>query len=227
MLSHVCKYPHGCDLPVITLFSFLKKTMVPIAHTPFSSSWGCRQTRASDQKLACTSSFAATTTTEISSYEIGSSGSSIKTAAITTVISAGEIAYAYGIIVRRASDDPTWPTRDNAAARTSGNTGTATSTSTTSSAAAASDEDSSSSGLSTGAKAGIGVGASIGGLLILAACAGGFLMLRRRRRRRAHPTAQLGVDETPRELHAESVQELPAGDREGWKRERATELSST
>lgn len=178
-------------------------------------SWSCRQNRASDQHLACTSSFTAATTTEMSSYEISSSGSSIKTAALSTVISAGQIVYAWGVIVRRAFNDPTWPTRDDAAASTSGSTGIATTTSATSSAAAATDGDSSSSGLSTGAKAGIGVGASIGGLLILAICARGFLMLRRRSRRRAHSTIQLAMDETPRELHVESIQELPAENKEG------------
>ncbi|KAF9628943.1 hypothetical protein BFW01_g10146 [Lasiodiplodia theobromae] len=123
------------------------------------------------QIFNCVSAFPSSGTFTVSSYWFVSPFDSGTT---TISVSAGETVRAYGPIVRRASDDPSWtnvlPTSTTTVSPgSSANAGTAAATAGSSNSGGGSSSD---SGLSTGAKAGIGVGVGVGVLLIVAACVG-------------------------------------------------------
>ncbi|KAJ8062915.1 hypothetical protein OCU04_008163 [Sclerotinia nivalis] len=182
----------------------------------------CFADRPSDQIYGCTSYF-----TEDATLSINSVLFNTVTAASTTsypviyastritVTSGVNNVAAYGIIIERASDDPTWESSTTlsstpssialpiasgsitlvSATSSSSSTSSAphsTSTSSTSSAP-------SSTGLSTSAKAGVGVGVALGILLISAVA---FLLFRRSRRRSegSHPVPIAG-NEAPTEYY--------------------------
>jgi hypothetical protein len=117
-----------------------------------------------------------------SSYTIMEYSSDVESGTITGFYTAGDLVFAKGVVVRRASDDPAW----SASGSTTSTTTTAQpSSSGGSSSSAPTGTDSGSrtdSGLSTGAKAGIGVGVALGVLIIMGAILAAFLIGRRRRR---------------------------------------------
>ncbi|KAK0661786.1 hypothetical protein DIS24_g2201 [Lasiodiplodia hormozganensis] len=158
------------------------------------------------QIFNCVSAFPSSDTFTVSSYWFVSPFDSGTT---TISVSAGETVRAYGPIVRRASDDPSWtnvlPTSTTTVSPgSSANAGTAAATAGGSNSGGGSSD----SGLSTGAKAGIGVGVGVGVLLIVAACVGGFMIGKRASRKGAEAEAEkrrLGG-----ELASAPVQELSA-----------------
>ncbi|APA08603.1 predicted protein [Sclerotinia sclerotiorum 1980 UF-70] len=159
----------------------------------------CFADRPSDQIYGCTSYF-----TEDATLSINSVLFDTVTAASTTsypviyastriaVTSGVNNVAAYGIIIERASDDPTWESSTTSSSTSSSTASpiasvsktlvSATSSSSTSSApqSTSTSSTSSSTGLSTGAKAGIGIGVALGVLLIGAIA---FLFFRRLRKR--------------------------------------------
>ncbi|KAL1630445.1 hypothetical protein SLS56_004845 [Neofusicoccum ribis] len=157
----------------------------------------CRQSVETSQIFACISSFASDATLTLSSYSFNTG--SVPSGTTTVTATAGETVRAYGPIVRRAADDPSWAN----AVPTTTIAGSASSSSASASASSAGSGGS--GGLSTGAKAGIGVGVSVGFLLVVAACAGGFVFGKRAAARRG------AAGKVEGELMGEPVQELSAG----------------
>ncbi|EOD52865.1 hypothetical protein UCRNP2_336 [Neofusicoccum parvum UCRNP2] len=169
------------------------------------SGYYCRQSVETSQIFACISSFASDATLTLSSYSFNTG--SVPSGTTTVTATAGETVRAYGPIVRRAADDPTWA---NAIPTTTvaGSAASASSSSTTGSGGGGGG------GLSTGAKAGIGVGVSVGFLLVVAACAGGFVFGKRAAARRGSAGRQPAAPAAGKvegELMGEPVQELSAG----------------
>lgn len=123
----------------------------------------------------------------------------IEVGSTATTISQGEICEAYGPIVRRASDDPSWSL-----------VGVATATGT----AEPGGTEPGSSGLSTGAKAGIGVGVAVAGLLLVASGFFAFIARKRLRAAEAERARALQDAATPRpevkqeEIHGTPLAEL-------------------
>ncbi|KAL0260614.1 hypothetical protein SLS55_004304 [Diplodia seriata] len=175
------------------------------------------------QIFACVSAFESAGTYTIDSLSFGSVSAVTGTTSVT--VTSGETVRAYGPIVRRASNDPSWsnviPTSTtSASAGSSAEAGTAAATA----GSAGDGSGSSDGGLSTGAKAGIGVGVAVGVLLIAAACVGGFMVGKRANRKAAAagqfhdkqrgemaagvPVQELSAANTRHELHPATISEL-------------------
>ncbi|OJD35581.1 transmembrane alpha-helix domain-containing protein [Diplodia corticola] len=178
------------------------------------------------QIFNCVSAFPTGGTYTVDSISFPASGTA-DTGTTTVTVTQGETVRAYGPIVRRASDDPSWSnviptsTTSAASAGSSADAGTAAAT-----AGAGGSSSSDGGGLSGGAKAGIGVGVAVGVLLIAAACVGGFMVGKRADRKRVAadyekrrggvaqemtPVQELSAANARHELHPASISELDGG----------------
>ncbi|KAL1643706.1 hypothetical protein SLS58_004721 [Diplodia intermedia] len=178
------------------------------------------------QIFNCVSAFASAGTYTVDSLSFGSVSADTGTTSIT--VTAGETVRAYGPIVRRASDDPSWsnviPTSTATTSASAGSSAEAGTAAATAGSAAGDGSGSSDGGLSTGAKAGIGVGVAVGVLLVAAACVGGFMVGKRANRKAAGagqfhdkqrgemaagvPVQELSAANTRHELHPATISEL-------------------
>ncbi|KAF7941777.1 uncharacterized protein EAE97_006614 [Botrytis byssoidea] len=149
--------------------------------------YGCASFFTEDQTLSINSAlFNTVTAASTTSYPV------IYASTTITVTSGVDKVAAYGVIIQRASDDPSWVSSTASSSTSSsmaspigsGSAAVASATSSSSNVSSATDSASSSSassstGMSTGAKAGVAIGVALGILLIIA---GTFLLFRRLRR---------------------------------------------
>jgi hypothetical protein len=185
-----------------------------------NSSYTCvntRQTGALDEIYACQTTISSQSTLTISSLFFGTSTIVGK---IVTTVNSGDLIFAEGIAIARASTDPAWPTTSSI---TSTTTLVSIPSRTTSQFVVATGTAKAYKGanLNDGAKAGIGIAAALGGLLLIGL---GYLISRWRHQKRA--THQGGAA-TESQVHGQaregkiSSYEMPAG-----AESRGAELSS-
>lgn len=182
----------------------------------FGSSYTCatrRQVGALEEIYACYATIPSKTTMTISSTLYGY-GDSTTVGTIVTSATSGQLVYAYGIAIARASTDPEWtttssstPTKTTEAitptftpTSTPAITSVPTSASITSQFAAATEPATvhKDSTISTGAKIGIGIAASVGCLILIGL---GYLVSRWHHRKL----------ETPPSIGPTEMESNPAG----------------
>jgi hypothetical protein len=143
------------------------------------SSYQCRLGRTSTDPAACGSTMQTDSSFSISQYISQDSG--VASTSITQFYQAGNIIFASGVVVRRASNDPAWPIGGTTTISTP-TTPQSTNSGSSPTQTGANNGTDTDSGLSTGAKAGIGIGVSLGALLIFGIIVAAFLVSRRKRR---------------------------------------------
>ncbi|TGO61890.1 hypothetical protein BOTNAR_0122g00120 [Botryotinia narcissicola] len=192
----VCPTGYSAACSSYSTDSSATKTIATCCPTGYT----CFANRASDQIYGCTSFFTEDQTLSINSvlFDTVTAASTtsypvIYASTTITVTSGVDKVAAYGVIIERASGDPSWVSStassstfsSTASPIESGSTAFAHATSSSSNVSSATDSASSSSassstGMSTGAKAGVAIGVALGALLIVA---GTFLLFSRLRRR--------------------------------------------
>ncbi|KAH8658456.1 hypothetical protein BX600DRAFT_514950 [Xylariales sp. PMI_506] len=156
------------------------------AATCCPSGYTCRKGRSSTDPNACQSVMQADSSFTIGKYIF--TNSTTYSTTITQFYASGNSIYANGIVLRRGSDDPTWPGIGDATTTTtlasqdtpSPSTGTGVPTQTGS--ASSDDTSSPPDDLSTGSKVGIGIGVAFGAILVIGILLAAVLIGRRRRR---------------------------------------------
>ncbi|KAK7977036.1 hypothetical protein PG988_004526 [Apiospora saccharicola] len=131
--------------------------------------------RGTDDPNACYTRFSSDSSMSVAVWKTVAGGETSSSIGPTHFLkNQDDTAYAYGIVVQRAGDDPTWPGAAEGSV-------SATPVPTTSQPTAA-DGTGSSNGLSAGAKIGVGVGVPLALLLIGGSAAAAFLLRKRRTR---------------------------------------------
>jgi hypothetical protein len=157
-----------------------------------NSSYTCANARVTgelNEIYACYTTLASQTTLTISSTYFGAS---TVVGTVVTTATSGDVVYAYGIAIARASTDPAWTTTSSITPTTTSELIPPQTTSqsvvpsgTASGTAAGTAEAHKNANLTVGAKAGIGVGAALGALFLIGL---GYLIFRRQKQKRAtHP----------------------------------------
>ncbi|CAD6449391.1 6186bbd2-40c5-4b47-8e9f-8eb3339936ba [Sclerotinia trifoliorum] len=192
----ICPTGYSAACSSFSTDSSATKTVATCCPTGYT----CFANRPSDQIYGCTSYFTEDATLSINSvlFDTVTAASTTSYPVIyastkITVTSGINNVAAYGIIIERASDDPTWESSTTSSSTSSSTaspiaSGSITLVSATSSSSSTSSAQQSTStpstpsstGLSTGAKAGVGVGVALGVLLISAFA---FLFFRRLQKR--------------------------------------------
>ncbi|KAF7861774.1 hypothetical protein EAF04_007657 [Stromatinia cepivora] len=196
----ICPTGYSAACSSFSTGSSVTKTVATCCPTGYT----CFADRPSDQIYGCTSYFAEDAALSISSvlFDTVTAASTTSYPVIyastrITVTSGVNNVAAYGIIIERASDDPTWESSTTLSSTSSSTASpiasgsitlvsAASSSSSTlsspqlTSASSTSSSVPSSKGLTTGAKAGVGVGVALGVLSISAVA---FLLFRRLRKR--------------------------------------------
>ncbi|TGO43902.1 hypothetical protein BCON_0744g00020 [Botryotinia convoluta] len=192
----VCPTGYSAACSSYSTDSSATKTIATCCPTGYT----CFANRASDQIYGCTSYFSEDETLSINSvlFDTVTAASTtsypvIYASTTITVTSGVDKVAAYGVIIERASDDPSWVSSTASSSTSSstaspigsGSAAVAAATSSSSNVSSATDSasltsSSSSTGMSTGVKVGVAIGVALGVLLI---AAGTFLLFRRLRRR--------------------------------------------
>ncbi|ESZ95604.1 hypothetical protein SBOR_4000 [Sclerotinia borealis F-4128] len=190
----ICPTGYSAACSSFSTGSSLSKTVATCCPTGYT----CFANRPADEIYGCTSYFSDNETLSINSVSFDTVTAASTTsypimyASTTVMVTSGvDFVGAYGIIIERATDDPTWESSTTSSSTSSSTaspiaSGSTTLVSATSSSSGISSASTSTyissprTGLTTGARAGVGVGVAFGIILI---CTGAFLLCKRLRKR--------------------------------------------